>query len=413
MQEFPISQPIEVVDSGLDFSPIHDRLSFYVDEGILSCANSLVMRGTDVIDCKRFGYMDLETQAPLAEDAIYRMYSNTKIVTSVAAMQLQEQGAIGLDDPVADYIPAFADMQVLKADAQSIDDVEPAAETMRVRHILSHSAGLSYGFIEPQSIIDQAYGAAGIDILNDFSLNLEALCDKLGALPLAYQPGSAWRYSFATDVVARLVEVVSGKRFDDYLKANIFEPLAMNDTDFWVPPEKTDRFTTMYAPTDLFDPMKPGLVKVDDPHDGSYTRERNLLSGGGGLVSTVQDYLAFIRMIVSGGSWQDARILAPETLALMRKNQLADGVGVSFPMWDMPGTVFGLGFALKTQLAEGEPPGMQNEYHWGGMAGTHSWMAPEAGITGMCMTQRMPGFWHPFSHEFKALAYSITAGAAG
>ncbi len=407
-REFLISQPIDVVDSDLDFSPIHERLAFYVDEGILSCANSLIMRGTDVIDFQRFGYMDLESKTPLAEDAIYRMYSNTKIVTSVAAMQLHEQGAFSLDDPVADYIPAFADMQVLKADAGSAADVEPASEPMRIRHILSHSSGLSYGFIEPDSIVDQAYAAAGIDILNDFSLTLETLCEKLGGLPLAYQPGTQWRYSFATDVVARLVEVVSGKRFDEYLKTHIFEPLDMSDTDFWVPPEKTDRFTTMYAPTDLLDPMKPGLVKVDDPRDGSYTRERNLLSGGGGLVSTVQDYLAFLRMIVNGGSWQGARILAPETLTLMRTNQLAPGVGVSFPMWNMPGTVFGLGFALKAELSDGEPAGMLNEYHWGGMAGTHSWMAPEAGITGLCMTQRMPGFWHPFSHEFKALAYGIS-----
>ena len=402
-----------MVDSGLDFSPIHERLSFYVDEGILSCANSLIMRGTDVIDFQRFGYMDLESQAPLAEDAIYRMYSNTKIVTSVAAMQLHEQGRFGLDDPVSDYLPAFSDMQVLKADAESAADVEPAAEPMRIRHILSHSAGLSYGFIEPQSMIDQAYAAAGIDTLSDFSLTLESLCEKLGALPLAYHPGTQWRYSFATDLVARLVEVISGKRFDDYLKTHIFEPLAMHDTDFWVPPEKTDRFTTMYAPTDCLDPMKPGLVKEDDAQDGSYTRDRALLSGGGGLVSTVQDYLAFIRMIINGGSWQGARILSPETLTLMRTNQLPTGIGVNFPFWDMPGTVFGLGFALKTQLAEGEPAGMLNEYHWGGMAGTHTWMAPEAGITGMCMTQRMPGFWHPFSHEFKALAYGISAGGAG
>jgi CubicO group peptidase (beta-lactamase class C family) len=153
--------------------------------------------------------------------------------------------------------------------------------------------------------------------------------------------------------------------------------------------------------------MKPGLVKADDSHEGVYNSERNLLSGGGGLVSTVQDYLAFIRMIVNGGSWQGAEILKPETISLMRTNQLAPGVGVSFPMWDMPGTVFGLGFALKETLNEGDPALMQDEYHWGGMAGTHTWMAPRADITGMCMTQRMPGFWHPFSHEFKSLAYQI------
>lgn len=382
-------------------------MRFYVDQGILSCANTLILRGTDVVDFARFGYMDLESRRPLAEDAIYRMYSNTKIVTSVAAMQLVEQGRIGLDDPVSDHIAAFADMDVLKADAKDVDDVEPAQEPMRIRHVLSHSAGLSYGFIEPTSVIDQAYMAAGINALASAGLTLEGLCERLGSLPLAYQPGTDWRYSYATDVVARLVEVVSGSRFDEYLQANVFDPLGMVDTGFWVPSEKQDRFVTMYAPEDLLDPMKPGLIKVDDPHEGTYTREPSFLSGGGGLVSTVQDYLAFIRMIVAGGTWQGARILEPQTLAVMRTNQLAAGVGVRFPMWNMPGTVFGLGFALKAELEEGEPRGMRNEYHWGGMAGTHSWMAPEAGITGMCMTQRMPGFWHPFSHDFKALAYQI------
>ena len=163
----------------------------------------------------------------------------------------------------------------------------------------------------------------------------------------------------------------------------------------------------MYAPEDLFDPMKGGLVKADDPVEGAYTVRRKLLSGGGGLVSTVSDYLTFLRMIVNGGSWQDARIVQPETLALMRTNVLAPGIGVHFPMWEMPGTVFGLGFALRETLGEDEPAAALHEYHWGGMAGTHSWMAPEAGLTGMCMTQRMPGFWHPFSHDFKRLAYQI------
>ena len=174
-----------------------------------------------------------------------------------------------------------------------------------------------------------------------------------------------------------------------------------------MPPEKADRFITMYAPTDLLDPMKPGMVKADDPHAGQYNQPRKLLSGGGGLVSTMGDYMSFIRMIVNGGEWQGARLLQPETLQLMRTNQLATGVQVAFPMWSMPGTVFGLGFALKETLSEGDHAGAQNEYQWGGMAGTHSWMAPEAGITGMCSTQRMPGFWHPFSHEFKAHAYQL------
>ena len=275
--------------------------------------------------------------------------------------------------------------------------------------MLSHSAGLSYGFIEPDSVVDRAYLEGGINVLADSALDLEAFCHRISALPLAYEPGTSWRYSVATDVCARLVEVISGQRFDTYLEEHIFKPLAMVDTGFWVPPEKAHRFITMYAPTDLLDPMQGGLVKADDPVEGTYNAPRAFLNGGGGLVSTQGDYLTFLRMLINGGTWDGARILAPETLALMRTNQLAPGVEVQFPMWRMPGTVFGLGFALKQTLGEGEPPGAQDEYHWGGMAGTHTWMAPTAGISGICATQRMPGFWHPFSHEFRTMAYELTA----
>ncbi|MCP5181489.1 MAG: beta-lactamase family protein [Pseudomonadales bacterium] len=387
-------------------------MAWYVDEGILSCVNTLVMRGTDVLDFRLFGYMDLESRTPLREDAIYRMHSNTKIVTSVAAMQLVEMGRLDLDAPVERYLPAFAHPRVLRADATEVSHADPAGGSIRVRHLLSHSAGLSYGFIEPDSLIDKAYAAAGINLFGGEELTLEELCDRLGSLPLVYEPGTNWRYSLATDVVARIVEVVSGQRFDDYLEEHIFRPLGMVDTAFHVSPEKVDRLVTMYAPTDLFNPMKPGLVKAEDPATGPYSRPRRFLSGGGGLVSTVADYLAFIRMIVNGGTWNGATLLKPETLALMRTNQLSAGVHVAFPMWAMPGTVFGLGFAIKQAVGAEEPLMARDEYHWGGMAGTHSWMAPNAGITGMCMTQRMPGFWHPFSHEFKAMAYRLAGRAS-
>jgi CubicO group peptidase (beta-lactamase class C family) len=379
----------------------------YIDKDLLACASTIVMRGTDILDYTTYGVMDQETRTPLAKDAIYRMYSNTKIVTSVALMMLFEDGKFRLEDELAKFIPAFANPRVLKAGATTADDVEAATNPILIKHILSHSAGFSYGFIEPNSVIDRAYGSGGLNVLGDFSIDLEEFCHRVSLLPLAYQPGTSWRYSVATDVCARLVEVLSGQRFDEFLSQRLFAPLGMVDTDFWVPPEKAHRFITMYAPNDLFDPMKPGMTKADDPYAGQYNRQRTLLMGGGGLVATMSDYLTFIRMIVNQGEWQGTRILKPETLALMRTNQLAEGVGVAFPMWKMPGTVFGLGFALKNTLQASDPAGAQDEYHWGGMAGTHSWMAPTAGITGMCSTQRMPGFWHPFSHEFKTLAYQI------
>ena len=399
---------IEVVESEFDCSEIQDRMQFYVDTGILSCCSTLLMKGLEVIDYRTFGVMDLEDERPLQKDAIYRMYSNTKIVTSVALMSLYEQGAFELTDPLSNYIPSFGNAMVLKSGAQSAKDIEASSSPIRINHLLSHSAGLSYGFIEPNSIIDQAYNSAGINALGQSSMDLEELCDLLSHQPLAYEPGTSWRYSFATDVCARLVEVISGKPFDVFLQERIFGPLNMEDTGFWVPEAKMDRFISIYAPIDLFDPMKPGLVKAEDISSGPYSSKPKFLSGGGGLVSTVADYLSFLKMIVSGGAHNGVRILRPETLDLMRTNQLAQDVGVSFPMWSMPGTVFGLGFALKQRLDEGEPDGALNEYHWGGMAGTHSWMSPTQNITGFCLTQRMPGFWHPFSHEFKALCYKIT-----
>lgn len=380
-------------------------MQWYVDQEILSCCVALVMQGTDVVDCATFGYMDLESRRPLADDAIFRMYSNTKIVTSVAAMMLYEQGEFALDDPLSRFLPAFAEPPVLRPNAASISDVEPLAAPITMRHVLSHSAGFSYGFIEPDSIIDQAYTTAGVNALGNQGLTLEALCDRLAALPLAYQPGTSWRYSLATDVTARVIEVISGQRFDDFLKGRIFEPLGMADTDFHVPVDKQHRFTTMYAPLDVMTPMKGGLVKADDPHTGAYSRPPTLLSGGGGLVSTVYDYVTFLRAIINGGEWQGTRLLQSATLNLMRSNQLPVGVGVRFPMWEMSNTVFGLGFALKQAPGPDEPETAIDEYHWGGMAGTHSWMAPRAGICGVCMTQRMPGFWHPFSHDFKRMVY--------
>jgi CubicO group peptidase (beta-lactamase class C family) len=400
---------LNIVSSNVDFSELHARMQWYVDQEILSCCVALVMKGTDVIDYRTFGCMDLESKRPLLRDAIFRMYSNTKIVTSVAAMMLYEQGALDLDDRLAEYLPRFAEPAVLRAAAESAADVEPLVTPITLRHLFSHSAGLSYGFIEPTSIVDQLYMASGVNALAAGDMTLESLCDALAALPLAYQPGTNWRYSYATDVLARVIEVVSGQRFDQFLQSRIFGPLGMDDTDFHVPPAKQARFVTMYAPVDVLAPMKGGLVKADDPHQGAYSSPKQFLSGGGGLVSTVADYVTFLRVIVNGGEWDGVRLLQPETLALMRQNQLPSGVGVRFPMWEMQDTVFGLGFALKQAPGPGEPPEATDEYHWGGMAGTHTWMAPRAGITGVCMTQRMPGFWHPFSHDFKRMVYERMA----
>ena len=183
----------------------------------------------------------------------------------------------------------------------------------------------------------------------------------------------------------------------------------MVDTDFYVPVDKRDRFTALYAPTKLADPMAPGYIKIDDPYTGSSTTPASFLSGGGGLMSTLLDFNAFLQMLAGGGSWRGNRLLEPETLALMRTNQLPAGLGLGFPFETVTGKSFGLGFALKEQPAEGEPPSAVGEFEWGGISGPHIWISPQAGIAGICMTQCLPYFWHPFSQDFKRLAYQIAA----
>ena len=399
---------IEVIDKGLDFSELHARMQWYVDEEIIPCCNTLIMQGTEVVELSFHGPIDHKTNRPLKEDTIFRMHSCTKIVTSIAAMILHEEGKFALDDPLEAYLPEFGNMQVLKTDATSIDDLEPATSTIKIKHIMSHTAGLSYGFVEPNSIIDRAYTAANMNpFAPGFRMTLEKMCASLSELPLAFQPGSFWRYSLATDVTARLIEVLSGQAFDKYLQERIFKPLKMLDTDFYVAKDKQHRFVTMYAPKNPLDPMSSGYSMVDDPYEGMYSKPVAFLSGGGGLTSTLVDYLALVSMIISGGTYQGQQIITPETLATMRTNQCAPGVHVNFPFWDMPGTDFGLGFALKSRPGADEPDTAADEYHWGGLAGTHFWMAPRANLAGICMTQNMPAFWHPFSHDFKRFAYAI------
>jgi len=401
-----MSRAIEAISHNLDFSTLHARMQWYVDQEILPCASTLVMQGLDVLDYRCFGYMDVDSKVPLREDAIYRMFSNTKLVTSVAMMMLYEQGKFLLDDKLEDYLPMFANPQVLIEGAITIEQTEAARCAVTIRQLLSHTAGFSYGFVDPESVIDAAYLANGVNVMEGFRGDLDQLMEKLAEFPLAFQPGSSWRYSLATDIVAKLIEVISGVRFDRFLQENILLPLGMSDTGFYVEPEKLNRLVGLSIPKDMLQPMLAGLTQVA-PAGAGATSNPKWLSGGGGLLSTAADYLSFMRMLINGGQWNGVQILEPETIVLMRTNQLPENVWVNFPQWDMPGTVFGLGLALRVSPGEGEPAAAVDEYHWGGLAGTHSWMSP-SGISGFCATQLMPAFWHPYSHDFKRLAYELT-----
>jgi CubicO group peptidase (beta-lactamase class C family) len=389
-----------------DFDDMHHRMQWWVDQEMLPCVATVVLHGDEIVDVALFGYMDLETKQPLRVDAIHRMYSNTKLITSLAAMMLYERGMFDLDDPIEKHIPAFADMRVLVEGANSLDETVPAERSITPRHLLSHTSGLSYGFIEPDSLIDRGYTAAGINLFSGYDEPLEDLCRGLGDLPLVFQPGTQWRYSFATDVMAHLVEVLSGKSFDDFLDESIFSSLDMVDTGFHVPEEKHDRFVTMYAGTDPLDFTTPAVVLSDDPRSGVFSQPRELLIGGGGLVSTLHDYTNFMQMLINGGEWQGRRIITKETLQLMRTNQLPDGVHVNFPGLPLPGTTFGLGFSLLEEPGPDDPPHSEGEYGWGGMAGTAAFIAPRKDIAGICFTQRMPASFHPYRDEFRRYAYA-------
>ena len=388
--------------SEYDFSSVFEALQKYVDGDILAMTSSVVLQDQEIVAQHCYGFQDRESETPIAEDSIFRLFSNTKPITAVAAMTLWEQGKFNLDDALAEHLPALENLVALRAGATDLSETEPLRKQPTIRQLMCHSAGFSYG-IFAESLVDQLYmqgGALGP------TQSLEDLVDLLATIPLAYQPGTRFQYSVASDVLARLIEIWSGQKFGDYLKQVIFDPLGMNDTDFWVPEDKQSRFCSIYASADEMDPMSAGLNKVPDVF-GSYTEPRTLQSGGGGLVGTITDYTKLIRLLMGDGEVDGVRIIRPETFALMRTNQLPPGVLVQLPNWFMPDTVFGLGLALKTKPAEGEPASAIGEYHWGGLAGTHSWVAPRIGIAGLTFTQRMPGFWHPFSHDFKRLVYEV------
>ncbi|MFP6805651.1 MAG: serine hydrolase domain-containing protein [Pseudomonadales bacterium] len=380
---------------------MHQAIQKFVDDNLLSGASALVLKDDKIVDYKNWGYADTESKRPFAEDTIFRIYSNTKIITSIAAMCLFEDGKFKLDDPLDQHLPQLANLRVLKAGSSDPTETEALQSRQTIRQLVSHQAGFSYG-IFAESPVDSLYMKSKV---LDPSSTLEALVDKLANLPLAYQPGSRWQYSASTDVLARLVEVWSGQTFIEFLKERIFEPLGMPDTDFYVPEEKHHRLATNYVPVDPMDPLKPGLEVAPDTVMGGYLEPKPLMSGGGGLVSTLPDYLKIIRLLANGGEINSVRILKEETVAMMHSNQLPDGMGVQLPNWFMPNTVFGIGLAIKTQGLEGEPAEAVDEYHWGGLAGTHTWISPGAGVAALIFTQRLPGFWHEFSHEFKRQVY--------
>jgi CubicO group peptidase (beta-lactamase class C family) len=391
---------MKVTATGYDFAAAHAAMRRYVDGNLLSGVSSAVLVGRELVDVNCVGWANKEAQTPLRVDHIFRIFSNTKLVTSCAALLLFEEGRFQLDDPIERFIPQLANRRVLRPGATSLDGTEPAKGSITIRHLMSHRSGLSYGVFDPGTTMFKAYNER--KVLNP-ATTLAQMIDVLADLPLVYHPGISWEYSVATDVMARLIEVISGQRFDKFIQSRIFGPLGMVDTAFVVPEKDRGRLTAYYAGADLVEPMKPGLSRTDDsPYPDAYLRPVPRLNGGGGLVSTLPDMVALIRSLLPGGS----SLLKPATMALMMTNQLPDGMWIRFPIvGELRGRGFSLAGALISEPSPLDHRDAMGELFWGGYAGTQWWISPRANVAGLMMTQRQMAFLHPFAFEFKRLAY--------
>ena len=340
-----------------------------IDDQKLSGAVVAVLHKGKMIHYKAQGLRDIETDKPMQQDTIFRIYSMSKPITTVAAMILWEEGAFKLDDPVHQYIPQFKDLKVYQATEEA-----DAGRAMTVRDLMRHTSGLTYDW-GADAEIEKMYRQKNV---LDFDQPLSVMIDKLSGIPLLFNPGDKWNYGVSTDVLGYLVQQVSGKPFDVFLAERIFKPLGMNDTAFYVHSDKTDRFAINYGPDD-----NGGLKIVDGIQESRFLKNPALLSGGGGLVSTAPDYLQFCRMLVNKGTLDGKQILKKETVELMTQNHLPDGIWT----WDA-GTGFGLGFSVF--VGTENVKGAVGEYGWGGMASTHFWILPDKDLAVVALSQIVP-----------------------
>jgi CubicO group peptidase (beta-lactamase class C family) len=367
----------------------------YIDGGYLPGMLTYVFRKGHLVHTGMCGQMDIERSKPMREDAIFRIYSMTKPVTAVALMMLVEDGLVGLDDAVHTYIPAWGNLGVyasgmpsLLADAPPSFITTPTLRSMKVVDLATHTSGLTYGFMM-RTAVDGAYRKAKVADRQTEG-GLQGMIDQLAQIPLDFSPGTAWNYSVSIDALGYLVEKLSGLSFGEFLRTRLFEPLGMNDTAFWVPSDKTERFTSCYQP----EGKGRGLKLQDDARESTYAKPPRLESGGGGLVSTAQDYLRFCRMMLNGGALDGVQILSPKTVALFSLNWLPEGRQIAdmalpgmFSESGYAGVGFSLGCGVNIDVAKTRLPGSLGEYFWGGAAATAFWIDPQEELTVVFMTQ--------------------------
>ena len=376
----------------------------YIETGKLTGSLVAIYRKGRLAHVSTLGLMDRERDKPVQWDTIYRIFSMTKPVTSTALMMLFEKGLLQLDDPVHRYIPSFKKLQVYVSGMDGSFETRPPERSMTIKDLLSHQSGFTYDFLK-ENEIDSAYSARGIGGRNQ--KDLKSMIDSLSEIPLLFSPGDKWNYSVSTDVCGYLVELISGQNLDTFFYENIFEPLGMVDTGFYVPPTEIHRFSANY----LYN-LNGSPKLLDDPQRSNFTKPPTFLSGGGGLVSTAADYLAFCRMILGGGELNQKRILARKTIELMSSNHLTGGVDlaeVASGRWSetsYQGIGFGLGFSVVKDPAMTLVPGSSGELAWGGMASTAFWIATLEDMAVVFMTQLVPSGTYNIRRERRTLVYS-------
>tara|TARA_B100000676_G_scaffold256656_1_gene264102 strand:+ start:1562 stop:2791 length:1230 start_codon:yes stop_codon:yes gene_type:complete len=389
----------------------------YIQTGRFSCGATLYYHKGKVIDGPLLGLMDIERGKHITRDTIFRIFSMTKPITSVAFMRLYELGLVSLDDPVHKFIPSWKDLIVYQSGNLNNFFGIPPSQPMTIKHLLTHQSGLSYGIMSDTKV-DQAYRTL-INLSDPNSGTLEDLIEVLSNLPLLFTPGSAWNYSLSTDVLGFLISIISDMDFDDYLKKYIFDPLEMKDTDFYVPDEKIHRLAanyvsvpSNYSSEENFSESE-GLRLIDDPLESIYGEKPAYLSGGGGLVSTLDDYMNFSRMLLNKGGLGDAFILNPETVELMTQNHIPNNndlnqfamTGIHWAESSFEDVGFGLGFS--TQTAD-TSEGSKGQYGWGGAASTYFWIDPQIDLICIFMTQFVPSYTYDIRNELKRIVYSIS-----
>jgi len=399
--------------AALDRTEAHLK-SRYIDAGRFPGTQLLVYRRGKVVHSAVQGFADVERKVPVKDDTIFRIYSMTKPLTTVAFMMLVEEGRVALDEPVVKYIPEWKNLGVFVAGIAPNFLTRPLSRPMLIVDLLRHTSGLTYGF-QQRSNVDAAYREAKIGEVEKAG-TLDSMIADLARIPLEFSPGEAWNYSVATDVIGYLIGKISGMPFEQFLKARILDPLGMNDTDFHVPADKAHRLAACYSADQggmtFHAAERKGMTLQDDPKTSSFLSPPSLISGGGGLCSTAADYLTFCRALINGGEVGGVRLLGPKTLQLMTSNHLPGGVDLPaisrslFSEAAYHGIGFGLGFSVTMDPAKTLIPGSRGEYAWGGAATTSFWIDPAEELIAIFMTQVLPSSAYPLRRELRTLIYS-------